>query len=503
METSQYLRLLRRWWWLLGMTTAVGGVVAYVASSFITPTYEGTTTLLVVQQQTPGIIERNDLETSVLLANTFRGMITVRPLLEQAIERGSLPLTTDELRNSLAIENPRDSQLLRIVARASTPELARDIANVVSEVFITSDELALTNSAGKVSVIEPSVAPDVPVSPRKSLNALLGASLALTASTLLVLLFEYLDDTVKSARDVFELTGLQTLGRVDSFGRTEHPGEQLQAALHPRSTLAESYRALRTNLANTLGRYGTSGEAKTVLLTGGARGDGKTTTTANLGVMFGMAGYRVVVVDGDLRAPSLHRVFSLDNSDGLANLLLSEGVTASRAVQRTVHTNVFVLTSGPIPGNPSELLGSSRMRDVLDELTKQYDLVLLDSPPALGITDSSVLAAIVDAVAIVLRPGKTRTGDLRATVEQLATSGTPLVGVIMNRAHGSERALRYGEGYEGDVPTGGERLATPSRFGSDALESQTQAVATTSNVGTTGGRTRRLGRRLADDDTPS
>ena len=152
----------------------------------------------------------------------------------------------------------------------------------------------------------------------------------------------------------------------------------------------------------------------------------------------------MLVVDGDLRAPTQHRVFSLENSDGLTTLLLSDQVPAIRSVQRTVHTNVSVLTSGPIPSNPSELLGSGRMRDVLLELRDQFDLVLIDSPPLLGVTDASVLSALMDSIVLVVRPGRTRTGELRAMVEQVAGSGKPILGVVFNRSRQAGRALRYG-----------------------------------------------------------
>jgi len=445
LEASQYLRILRRWWWLFVASTLVGAIVAYVASSQITPTYEATTKMLVVTQQTQGIIQRNDLETSQLLANTFSGMITVRPILERAIAQGGFDMSVGELRQSISISTPPSTQLLQVTAHASDPVLARDIANVVSTVFIDSDELALTSSTGRVSIIEPATSPSAPIAPRKSVNAALGGALAVFACALLVLLFEYIDDTVKSAQDVTDLVGLATLGQVEAFGRTASPSDQLQVALRPRSPLAESYRALRTNLTNVLARYNGDGGLRSLLFTGGSRHDGKSTTVANLAVVFGLAGYRVAVVDGDLRAPTLHRVFSLDNSDGLTNVLLSDQVPAGRAMQRTVHTNVSVLTSGPIPSNPSELLGSPRMRDVMAELQSQYDLVLVDSPPVIGVTDASVIAGIVDAIVVIVRPGRTRTGELRTMVEQTAASGKPIIGVVLNRARGNTRAMRYGD----------------------------------------------------------
>ncbi len=452
MDVTQYLRILRRWWWLFIASTVIGAAVAYLASSQITPTYSATSTLLVVQQQTPGVVVRNDLETSALLANTFSRMITVRPVLERAIQQGGLDVSVGELRGSLRIANPPATSLLEVTALAHDPVLARDMANTVSEAFISSDEALLTASAGVVNILEPATTPGAPISPNKSLNAMLGGALALIACAVLVVVFEYLDDTVKAPQDILELTGLPTIGRVESFGGVHAPGDQLQAAIRPQSAVAESYRAARTNLANMLARH-TQGDdgLRLVLFTSTQRNEGKSTTASNLAVVFGLAGYRVVLIDADLRRPTLHRVFSIDNSEGLTSLLLAPEASLARAVQRTAHPNVSLIPSGPIPANPSELLGSGRMREVLSELRDQFDLVLLDTPPTLGITDSSALAPMVDALVVVVRPGKTRTGDLRATIEQLATSGKPIVGVVLNRATGDGRHSGYGYGVRSDA----------------------------------------------------
>src|SRR5690606_15064192 len=158
----------------------------------------------------------------------------------------------------------------------------------------------------------------------------------------------------------------------ESFEKMRSPREQLQAATKPRSTIAEAYRAARTNLtyAIDLGR-----DRKLVLVTSPGPGEGKTTTTANLAVVYGLAGHRVCVVDTDLRRPTLHRVFGLENGEGLTNLLLAREPDLDRAVQRSVYTNVSVVTAGPLPPNPSELLGSARMQEVMERLRARFDIV--------------------------------------------------------------------------------------------------------------------------------
>jgi len=294
-----------------------------------------------------------------------------------------------------------------------------------------------------------------------TLNAALGAIMLLGVAVGLMLLIEYLDDTVKSPEQASEISGLPALGRIEQFDKTRSPRDQLQSAHRPRSTIAEAYRAARTNLsyAIDLGR-----DRRLVLVTSPGPGEGKTTTVANLAVVFGLAGHRVCVIDTDLRRPTLHRLFGLDNQEGLTNLLLAREPDLERAVQRTVYTNVSAVTSGPLPPNPSELLGSARMQEVLERLKARFDVVLLDSPPALVVTDASVLATLADGLLIVARANHTRTQQLRATVEELAQSGRPIAGIIINRVASREAYYYYGRGYGrayGEVPdreTSSERL---------------------------------------------
>ncbi|GMU40739.1 MAG: chromosome partitioning protein [Chloroflexota bacterium] len=448
MDAQLAVRIARRWWWLLIAATLAGGVISYAVSTRLTPTYQATTTLLVVQTQAEGVVQLNDLQTAERLANTFTRLVTLRPVLDRAIADGGLPFTPEELSRRLTVTNPRTTQLLEVSARSSQPELAAIMANTVARSFIETNASAPTSRPGQVSVVEEALPPGAPIAPRPMLNAMLGGFLLLLLAGALALVVEYLDDTVKSPEQATEITGIPALGRIEQFEKLRSPREQLQAAQRPRSTIAEAYRAARTNLtyAIDLGR-----DRRLVLVTSPGPGEGKTTTTSNLAVVFGLAGHRVCIVDTDLRRPTIHRVFGVENAEGLTNLLLAREPEFERSVQRSVYTNVSVVPSGPLPPNPSELLGSARMQEILDWLRAHYDIVLLDSPPALVVTDASVLATLVDGIVIVARAGKTRRGALRATVEELAQSGRPIAGFILNRVRSREAGYyyyAYGRTYE-------------------------------------------------------
>lgn len=440
MELASLLRIGRRWWWLVAGAAVLGGLVTFLVSTRVTPSYAARTTLLVVQRQGEGVVQLNDLQTAERLANTFSRLVTLRPVLDRSIQEGSLPFDAAELEKRIGVANPRGTQLLEVTARASNAELAAQMANTVARAFISSNEAALTSRPGQVSIVEEALPPRDPVSPRPLVNAALGVVLLMLVAIAVVLAIDYLDDTVKSGTDAAEQTGLPILAHIEQSGRLRNAREQLQAANRPHSTIAEAYRAARTNLsyAVDLGR-----DQRVILVTSPGPGEGKTTVMANLAVVFGLAGHRVCVLDTDLRRPTIHNIFGVDNSKGLSTLLLSSEPDIDRALVRSPYTNLTVLPSGPLPPNPSELLGSARMQELLDRLRERFDVVLMDSPPTLVVTDASVLGMFADGLLIVAHAGKTRIGELRATITELTQTGRPIAGLMLNRVSTRDAAYYY------------------------------------------------------------
>jgi capsular exopolysaccharide synthesis family protein len=185
-----------------------------------------------------------------------------------------------------------------------------------------------------------------------------------------------------------------------------------------------------------------------LLVTSPNAGDGKSTTAANLAVTMASAGKRVVLVDGDLRKPSLHQIFNLENKVGLTSALLA-GNGARSCIQSSGFDSLSVLTSGPLPPNPSELLSSSRMRDLMEAMRREVDAVIMDSPPALVVTDATLLAALADGTVLVAEAGRTRSAALRQAVDGLSRATDRLLGVVLNKA-GRRAAPAYHHYYHAD-----------------------------------------------------
>jgi protein-tyrosine kinase len=205
------------------------------------------------------------------------------------------------------------------------------------------------------------------------------------------------------------------------------PSATLVAHSEPKSPAAEAYRSLRTSIQFA----GLDHKCRTILMTSSSPGEGKSTTVANFGVVMAQTGSRVLLIDSDLRRPTLHRVFGLTNSRGLTTALL-DALPFSQIAQATAVPNLFVLTSGPVPPNPAELVGSNRMRELLEAAISEYDMVLLDSPPLVSVSDAVALAAFTDGVVLVVQTGKVPHEVIRRAAGQIHAVKGRILGVVMN-----------------------------------------------------------------------
>ncbi|KKI93252.1 capsular biosynthesis protein [Bacillus sp. SA1-12] len=210
---------------------------------------------------------------------------------------------------------------------------------------------------------------------------------------------------------------------------------------NPKSPIAEQFRTIRTNIQFT----SVDEELKTIIVTSAGPAEGKSTTTANLAVVFAQQGKKVLMIDADLRKPTVHYTFNKENYIGLSNVLTKQE-TLVEAIQTTSQENLFVLTSGPIPPNPSELLGSKGMKSMLEEAKQEFDVIILDSPPVLAVTDAQVLSNVTDGVVLVTSAGKTEVDSAKKAKELLQSAKAKILGVVLNnkKAQDSQYYYYYG-----------------------------------------------------------
>jgi polysaccharide biosynthesis transport protein len=328
---------------------------------------------------------------------------------------------------------------------------ARQIADTQNQINALQSKLdalrsnytdLLTNSRrgalNTLTIIEPATLPVTPVGPNVLLLVVTAAAFGLIVAVGAVYLLTYLDNAIKSPEEIKRLTHLPMLGGIPTI-----PGEgyvdKLITVKQPRSPITEAFRTLRTGVQfSTIDRS----ESTTLLVTSPSPSEGKSITAANLAVVIAQAGERVLLIDADLRRPVLHKIFDVNNLTGLTELLRrikvderdeSVEVELGRVAQLTPIDGLLLLTSGQIPPNPSELLGSNTHRQLLAALKQRFDYIILDSPPALVVTDAVVLSTQADGAILVIDADKTPKNQLRQSAERLREVNANLLGVVVNQ----------------------------------------------------------------------
>ncbi|MCO6452368.1 MAG: polysaccharide biosynthesis tyrosine autokinase [Caldilineales bacterium] len=290
--------------------------------------------------------------------------------------------------------------------------------------------LANTNKGAinTINVIEWAALPTSPIGPNSLYTILLAAAIGFMLAAGAAHVMEYLDDTLKNPDDVYKELELTTLGAVPDLGDVSDSVNALVTLKDGQSPGKEAYRVLRTNLQFAA----VDKPLRQILITSPSPSEGKSITAANLGIALAQADERVIVIDADLHRPRLHRLFKLTNNVGLTTALLDEHPDPESLLQETTTPGLRVLTSGPLPPNPAELLGSSRMRNLISTLQGQADVLVFDSPPTTVLADAAILSTQVDGVLFVLKSGATKRDIARRAAEALSHVNARIVGVLLN-----------------------------------------------------------------------
>ena len=377
----------------------------------------------------------------------------------------------------LAISTPVDSvwaepdELAEV--RSEWPALAktlgistRDIAQAVRhhqgrefmylKRHVTPEQAETVKALGSISMH--AVTPGAPTGPQRGRNIMIAFLLSFAAGIGLAFLLDYLDDSVRTSDDVTRHLGLPTLALIPHYmntdkkksllpaknGNTQFQTAALITMAERNSPIAEAYRHLRTSLL-----FSSAGKPpQTILVTSSQPSEGKTTTAINTAITLAQSDADVVLVDCDLRRPRLHTHFGLENQHGLTNYLSGDKNTENMIRTYPDLPRLKVITSGPIPPNPAELLSSNEMRNLLQFLSSRFKHVIIDSPPAISFTDASILSTLVDGVVLVAMANKSSIHLMRQFKQRVSTIGARIYGVVLNgiRANSTEYYY-YGSGY--------------------------------------------------------
>ncbi len=288
----------------------------------------------------------------------------------------------------------------------------------LKETGITED-LRMTN----IMIVDPAKVPDKPVKPKKKLNIIVAGFTGIFLGVFLSFFLEYLDNTVKYPSDVERKLNSPLLGIV---GRSSDSEGELVVGSDSKSHIAESFRTIRTNLSFTLPDV----EKKVFLISSALPSEGKTFICANLSAAFSQIGKKVLLIDCDLRKPRIHRIFEIEREDGLSEFL--SGSNSNVNLKNSKFENLRIITSGIHPPNPSELLASQKMKKLIEDMRKEFDIIIIDSPPVLSASDSLEIAPITDGVVMVVKAGSTPIPSVQTAMTQISDVGAKIIGCILN-----------------------------------------------------------------------
>lgn len=497
MELKDYLLPLRRWWWLLIVAVLIAVGSSYLITSRQAPIYQARVTLLVgraIENPNPS---GNEFFLTQQLAMTYTDIAkrgTVRRAAAKALNLRSFPdysvrvvpntqlmeiVVTDsdparaasaanELAKQLILQTPTASdqatqerqafinqQLdeLQVKITETQQEIAkkqeemgglfsaRQISDIQAQITglqqklnsLQSNYAALLantqrGALNQLSVIEAAQPPNAPIGPDRIIIILLAAAVGLALAVMAAYLLEYLDDTFKSPEMVQKTLGLTTLGAVPIMAEAG-PGKELAPLISSHSATTEAYRVLRTNLQFT----SIDRPLRTLMVTSPAPSEGKSLTSANLAAAIARGGRRVILMDVDLHRPRLHRLFGVSNNVGVTSALLADHPNIENLLQATQIPDLMVLTTGPLPPNPAELLGTARMKHLIADLGAHADMVILDTPPVVALADAAILSSQTDGVLLVLDATRTRREVAKRAMASLNQVKARVVGALLNR----------------------------------------------------------------------
>lgn len=450
-EIQDYLRILQNRWKIIAITTVVAILGCLGASLMSTPIYEASTRMFVSTSSGASV---NEIYQGNLFSQqrvtSYTKLLTGETLAQRTIDKLKLNMSAAELAAQVKATSAPDTVLIDVNVQDTSPERARDIANALSDEFVVmARELETPERGGspaaRVVVEQTAPTPTSPVSPKTLRNLALGAAVGLLLGIAFAVLRDRLDNTVKDRHTVEELAGSALVGTIP-FDKERQTQQAINFA-DTNSSSAESYRELRTNLQF----LEVDNPPRVIVVTSSLPSEGKTTTAINIALVLAEGGQNVCLVEGDLRKPRVSKYLGVIGSVGLSTVLAGKA-NLDAVLQPTQYRGLTVLASGPIPPNPSELLGTATARHALTELRERFDYVIVDASPLLPVTDAAVLTAMSDGALVIARHAETKRDQLSRAVGNLHSVGATILGTIITMTPSRGRGVyEYKYYYEADT----------------------------------------------------
>lgn len=446
-DLQSILRVLMKYWHTLLICAILGGLAGWSLSKWVfSPVYESSVTIFAWDSddddKNTTVIKSQALDLSTRLVNDYKEIITSRKVRKEVSARVRQKFPLGNNGYSISSDLQRNTRILKIAVSASSPELAQFAATATAEVFtkVVQEIMNLKN----IQIVDVAELPTGQIKPRVGMNTATGLFIGLLLALAACLIKELLDWTIKIPEEVSERLGKNVIGTIpeakdDEKSQGKNVKKKIQGAKRtPRffafeknnHAIAEAFKILRTNIEFMMPG---KNKSRIVMFTSSLPGEGKSTIIANLASSMCESGKKVLVIDCDLRKPFMHKFFSADNSKGLVSIIVG-AATSLDVIHRNIHDiGLDLISSGPIPPNPTELLMSDKFKLLLEELSQSYDYIFIDAPPTLNMADTAIIGHLADATIFVITAGKTRIEIIKRCLRQLSQTNVEVSGILLNR----------------------------------------------------------------------
>ena len=423
-------------------------VVGYFYSYYYKkPQYNSSVTVLLTGDEAQGEkqVTQIDLNLNSGLISTYGSIAKSANVLSKVIENLGLDISVRNLQKNLTVAEIKNTQFLKITVENSNPEIAMKIANEISTVFV--EQIKTIYNIQNINIIDTAEISNTPCNINHIKDMAIALMAGIFASGVLILILYILDDTIKSEKDIPVNLKLETIGTIPNTNKTNN---ELIIETDPKSYIVECLKTTRTNIL-----YASNiNKKKAILFTSAREKEGKSFIVNNIAVAFAQANKKVLIVDTNLRTPKgRSQIFENQTGEGLSDFIkeitenkLENLEKAKKYIKETKIPNLHILESGTIPPNPSELLSSTNMRNLLELLKSMYDLVLLDGTPSMIVSDSIALSTMVDSTILIAENKVSKINELKKTKRQIQDVGGKIMGVILNKSDVQHNKY-YGKGY--------------------------------------------------------
>ena len=460
MEEIDLVELLKMFWrkknLIILITILFIGIGYIYTTRFITPMYTSTTTLVLASNN-----EKNKSNTTstaaevavnTKLVSTYSELIKSQKVLREVVADTGINITEEQLKKEISIESVSSTSLINISVEDKIPENSSKIANEIANVF--TKKVAEIYNINNVQIVNQAEIPQGPSNINHKKDIVIFGLVGLLVSITYIIIANMLDTTIKSSEELDDIFGLPILASIPMYGKKSQKGndKELIVDKDPKSPISEVFRTLRANIQF----MNTKKKSKVVLITSTVEGEGKSWIAANLAVTFAQAGKLALLIDADMRKGRQYDMFNIKAKPGISNYLsgiINENKEKNEDeindienyIQETQIKNLYVIPSGDTPPNPSELLLSHKMRDVIKQLKEQCDVIIVDGTQCDLIADSLVLSRLSDTIIMTTAYKQTKKENLRKVIEKIINVGGKNIGFVLNKVHISEK--KYEESY--------------------------------------------------------